>query len=194
MSNIPTPLRFASDLAAVAKNQHDEFHLIDENDEPLSTQIEKYWDAIPAAFSSVEVPWSAAFISFCVREAGAKEDEFEFAAAHAKFVYHAINHPAAFKGVSISQDSVRVGDIIQNNRLGNAFDFACAKSHDSYFSHSAIVIARGEDHLGKFALTVGGNESDSIRRVRVKLNDDGTIKQRSTSKYICLLKNIKRDS
>ena len=98
---------------------------------------------------------------------------------------------AAFRGVEIAADSARVGDIIQNNRGGTSNDFAFAKANANYPSHSAIVVARGEDHLGKFALTVGGNESNSIRRVRVQLNDDGSVRQRATNAYICILKNQK---
>lgn len=191
MPELPAPSEFAKKVATVAREQHDEFHMIDENDEPLSSQIKKYWQAVGQPFPGVEVPWSAVFISFCVKSAGATAAEFEFAAAHSVFVHKAINHPGAFRGVKIDAESVRVGDIIQNNRGGSHHDFEFAKTHPTYISHSAIVVARGEDHRGKFALTIGGNESDSIRRVRVQLDDDGTIRQRVNSPFICLLKNVK---
>ena len=191
MPELPDPSDYAKELASVAKEQHDLFHLIDENDEPLSSQIKKYWQAVGQPFESVETPWSAVFISFCVKKAGATAAEFEFAAQHSVFVHHAINHPAAFRGVDITAAAVRVGDIIQNNRGNTSHDFPFAKTHPNYSSHSAIVVARGEDHRGKFALTIGGNERDSIRRVRVQLNADGTIRQRATNPFICLLKNEK---
>jgi len=44
-----------------------------------------------------------------------------------------------------------VGDIIQNNREGNRFDFAFARANPNYISHSAIVIEVGEDTQGRFA-------------------------------------------
>lgn len=191
MPELPAPSDFAKLVATTAREQHDQFHLIDENDEPLSSQIKKYWQAVGQPFPGVEVPWSAVFVSFCVKKAGATDDEFEFAAAHSIFVHKAINNPAAYRGVKISAASVRVGDIIQNNRGGTSHDFEFAKTHPTYTSHSAVVVARGEDHLGKFALTIGGNESDSVRRVRVALKDDGTIRQRTGNPFICLLKNEK---
>lgn len=191
MPELPAPSDFAKLVATTAREQHDQFHLIDENDEPLSSQIKKYWQAVGQPFPGVEVPWSAVFVSFCVKKAGATDDEFEFVAAHSIFVHKAINHPGAYRGVKISAASVRVGDIIQNNRGGTSHDFEFAKTHPTYTSHSAIVVARGEDHLGKFALTIGGNESDSVRRVRVALKDDGTIRQRTGNPFICLLKNEK---
>jgi hypothetical protein len=191
MPDVPVPSPFASNVASVALAQHDAFHLIDESDEPLTSQIAEYWQAVGQTFPGVSTAWSAVFISFCVKTAGATSNEFEFSAAHAKFVHDAINNPRAFRGFKITEQAVHVGDIIQNNRGGNAFDFTFAKNNDGYFSHSAIVISRGVDANGKFAITVGGNESDSIRRKRVQLNDDGTIRQRTDNSYICLLKNQK---
>ena len=54
-----------------------------------------------------------------------------------------------------------------------------------------IVVETGHDSTGRFAVTVGGNESDSIRRKRVALNDDGLIIQRVNSPYICVIQNLK---
>ena len=191
MPELPPPSEFAMKVATAARGQHDAFHLIDENDEPLRSQIRRYWQAVGQPFPGVETPWSAVFVSFCVEQAGAAPDEFALSSQHSVFVFRAINHPAAFRGVPVDEDAVRVGDIIQNNRGGTRHDFAFAKAHSDYPSHSAIVVARGEDHLGKFALTIGGNESDSIRRARVQLQDDGAIRQRASNPFICLLKNLK---
>ena len=84
-----------------------------------------------------------------------------------------------------------IGDIIHNNRDGNTHNFAFAASHDDYPSHSAIVVETGHDHSGRFAVTIGGNESDSIRRKRVALDDDGLIIQRANSPFICVIQNLK---
>ncbi len=182
---------FAQNLATIARDQHDRFHLVDENDEPLSSQIRHYWETLEFPFPGVETAWSAVFVSFCVKKAGATASEFEFAAAHSVFVHEAIHNPSAFRGCDIDEAAVRVGDIVHNNRNGTRHDFAFARANRNYFSHSAIVVMRGEDASGKFALTIGGNESDSIRRSRVRLNDDGTIAQRATNPYISLLKCLK---
>ncbi len=191
MPQIPLPSAFASKLAGIAQDQYQRFHLIDESHEPLRSQIEQYWNDLPDDFPGVVTPWSAVFISYCVRHAGATSAEFKFAAAHSVFVHEAIVHPCAFKGVALPSDSVRVGDILQNNRSGNNFDFAYASTHSEYESHSAIIVARGEDHLGKYAMAVGGNESNSVRMNRIQLNDDGSVRQRTNSPFICLLKNRK---
>lgn len=190
MPELPPATPFASALAGRAKDQHARFSGTDEGDEPLRSQIRKYWTDLNLAFPGVEVPWSAVFVSHCVFKADPNA-EFEFSPQHSQFVHDAINNPRAFRGVPIDAASIRVGDILQNNRGGTNHDFEFAKKHGNYASHSAIVIARGEDDRGKFAHTVGGNESDTIRRVRVQLNDDGTVRQKNANKYIALLKNMR---
>jgi hypothetical protein len=49
----------------------------------------------------------------------------------------------------------------------------------------------GQDSAGGFALTVGGNESDSVRRTVVRLEPNGRIRQRNLNPYISLLRNVK---
>ncbi|MDQ3815770.1 MAG: DUF2272 domain-containing protein [Armatimonadota bacterium] len=193
MPEPPAPSEFAKKLAEIAKAERAMFGGGDEGDEPLKSRIKTYWETLGLDFPGVEEPWSAVFVSFCVKKAGATAAEFKFHPLHAVFVHEAINNPGAFKGVRISERAVNVGDIIHNNRgmPPTNFDFNHAKNHDDYPSHSAIVVARGVDENGKFALTIGGNELDSIRRKRVQLKADGSIKQKSPNPYISLLKNRK---
>lgn len=176
---------FAKAVAAAALGQLSEVHGRDEG--AIESLIRKYWDAVGGGFESVEVAWSAVFISFCVRKAGATSGEFKFSAAHSVFVNDAINHQdRAYLGVPLNQHAPRVGDIIQNNRTAAHHDFEFAKTHTQYESHSAIVVEKGEDHLGKFVTTVGGNEGDSVRKKRVPLNPDGTVNNASR-RFICVL-------
>jgi len=178
---------FTDSLCEVTLSLWTPLHGIDENNEPLRSQIEDFWTELGFSFPGVETPWSAVFVSYCVKKAGAIAGEFEFAAAHSVFVHKAINHPAAFEGLPIGGNAVSVGDIIQNNRGGTHHTFAFAKVHSAYASHSAIVVSCGEDANGKFAVTIGGNEGDSIRKKIVRLNEDGSIQQ-GPPFYIALLK------
>ena len=187
---------FAKGLAAIAQEQHDMFHMMDEADTELCRQIKKYWTDLNLGFEScVTVAWSAVFVSWCVKKAGATSAEFKFSAAHSVFVNQAIknalNGDGVFHGVDISTDVPAVGDIIQNNRNGSTHDFDFARTHKNYQSHSAIVVEAGQDAAGGFALTIGGNEGNSIRRTVVRLKADGTIKQRTQNPFICLVKTLK---
>src|ERR1051326_478136 len=110
-TELPPPSPFAKRLAEIAVNQFDRFHLVDESHEPLRSQIVKYWQDVGEPFPGVEVAWSAVFISFCVKEAGATPGEFAFSPQHSVFVFRAINDPGAFRGFKLSEESVRVGDI-----------------------------------------------------------------------------------
>lgn len=85
--------------------------------------------------SCVTVPWSAVFVSWCMKHAGASVSEFKFSAAHSAFV--------------------------------------------------------GEDAAGRFALTIGGNEGNSIRRTIVRLTPEGFIKQRANNPFTSVVKNLK---
>ncbi|HEX8319711.1 DUF2272 domain-containing protein [Longimicrobium sp.] len=191
---LPTP--FARKLAAVAGDQHSKFHMVNEADPQLCKQIRRYWTELNLGFTSCSsVPWSAVFVSWCVKQAGASATEFKFASAHSVFVHQAIQNALAnkgvFHGVEITMHPPQVGDIIQNNRGGATHDYTFAKKHANYTSHSAIVVETGSDALGRYALTIGGNESDSIRRTVVRLTKDGFIKQRNANPFICVIKNLR---
>lgn len=189
------PTKFALKLASIAEDLHAKFHLIDENDPPLSKEIPRFFKDAGQTFESVEVPWSAVFVSACVKRAGATKDEFRFAEAHSVFVHQAIKNADAetgvFRGRDIAAHAPQIGDIIQNNRGGTKFNFAHARKESSYQSHSAIVVETGTDSQGRFALTIGGNEGDSIRRALVRLDSKGLIKQRATNPFICVIENLK---
>lgn len=193
---MPTPSTFAKRLATVAQDQHNKFQFTNEADPTLCKQIKKWTQDIGFSFTScTKVAWSAVFVSWCVKQAGATSSEFKFAMAHSVFVNQAIknalNGTGVFQGFDISVQKPAVGDIIQNNRRNHSFDFAFARTHTQYESHSVIVIEIGQDNQGGFAFCIGGNESDSVRRSVVRLNSQGFIQQRTGSPFICLIKDLK---
>lgn len=189
---IPDPSDFAKQLASLAKGEYALYGGLNEDVSPLLDRIQAYYRYL--GFNYRDEAWSAVFVSFCVKSAGATRSEFTFSRSHAQFVYDCINkknRAPAFEAFRLPERAVNVGDIIQNNRGGDSYDFDYAANHAGYSSHSAIVIARGVDDVGKFATTIGGNELDSVRRKRVSLNDDGSVRQKSRNPYICLLKCVK---
>ena len=190
------PSAFAKRLSTIAQEQHARFQFVNEADPALCRQIEKWTTDRGSSFSScTKVPWSAVFVSWCVRQAGASPAEFRFSAAHSVFVHAAIKNAVAnvgvFHGLPFEAHAPGVGDIVQHNRGGNSFDFEFARTHKNYVSHSMIVIEVGEDNLGRFAFCIGGNESDSIRRSVVRLKADGTIKPRPANAFISVIQTLK---
>ncbi|MDQ3804071.1 MAG: DUF2272 domain-containing protein [Acidobacteriota bacterium] len=193
---MPTPTPFAKKVASVAQAQHTKFQFTNEADSALCNQIKKWTQDIGFGFTScTKVPWSAVFVSWCFKQAGATKAEFKFAMAHSVFVHQAIqnalNGVGVFQGFDITAQAPAVGDIIQHNRGGTKRDFAFARKNANYTSHSIIVIETGQDSQGRFAFCIGGNESDSVRRTTVRLNTQGFIKQRTENPFICVVKNLK---
>ncbi|MBV9109336.1 MAG: DUF2272 domain-containing protein, partial [Gemmatimonadetes bacterium] len=96
-----------------------------------------------------------------------------------------------FRAQRIEEAAPALGDVIQNNRGGQNITYDFAEKHSAYLSHSAIVVDFDEADGTRFAVTVGGNESDSIRRKRIPLHADGKIVQRQVNPFICVIKNGK---
>lgn len=186
---------FAKRLADSAVKQYDLYRFDSEDDPSLKAQIKRYWTFLSLTFPGVSTPWSAVFVSWNVKTAGATAAEFSFSPRHSVFVKDAIANfkstSGVFWGQPIASYAPKVGDIIQNNRNGNEFTYGYAESHSSYESHTAIVVEVGVDSNGGYALTIGGNESDSVRRKIVRLKPSGLIKQRTTNPYICVIENRK---
>jgi hypothetical protein len=173
------PTAFQKKLATVAQEQFEAYRLLRENQQPLARQIRRYWQQLGFKFPGVTVPWSAVFVSWCVKQAGATARQFRFAAAHARFVHAAITNAKLGTGVFLGREpgayAPKVGDILQNNRGDNEFDFAFAAKHKAYESHSAIVMEVGSDNQGRYLRTIGGNEGDTVGLREVRLNANGLV-------------------
>lgn len=170
---------FQKALATVAQQQHAKYHLYRENQPPLDKQVARYWTDLGFAFQNVGVAWSAVFVSWCVREAGATAKQFHFAEAHSQFVHWGIANAAsgtgAFRGHDVTAYAPKLGDILHNNRSGHSYDFAFAAANKSYESHSAIVFEVGSDNKGRYLRTIGGNEGDSVGLKEVRLSPAGKV-------------------
>lgn len=184
---------FARKLASTAQNQYNRYHLLREQEEPLASKIKDYWAGI-SAFPGVDAPWSAVFVSWCVRQAGATSAEFLFASGHSRFVYAGIQNQirgiGVFRGHEVSKYVPKVGDILHNNRSGNNFNYAYAKANKKYESHSAIIFEVGVDTKGKYLRTIGGNESDSVGMKEVRLDGKGVVRN-PNGLYISIIENLK---
>lgn len=184
---------FAKRLAATATEQYSRYGLLREQQSPLCEQIRAYWDGI-AKFPGVSTAWSAVFISWCVRHAGATSAEFEFAQAHSRFVHTAIQNEltgiGVFRGHPVNDYAPKVGDILHNNRSGHTFTYDFARTNSKYESHSAIVVEVGIDPQGRYLRTIGGNESDSVGLKEVRLHPTGKVRNKD-GLYISVIENLK---
>jgi len=186
---------YVQSLVSTATEQYNTYKDNVETDTELTAQIKVYWTNLGLPFPGVGTAWSAVFVSWCVKHAGATSAEFEFSDAHSVFVFRAIHNRNAgngvFRGYNFNEIAPELGDILQNNRNGNQYNYAYAGTHDSYFSHSAIIVDKGVDATGPYVTTIGGNESNSIRTKRISLDANEMIAQRVDSPFICLIKDLK---
>lgn len=190
---MPNPTPFQKKLSTTAVREFEKFRLFRENQDPLMSRIEQYWKDLGFKFESVGVAWSAVFVSWCVKQAGATGQQFKFSALHSQFVKRAISNAQAgiglFHGRRLSEYAPKTGDILQNNRAENHFDFDFASTHSSYKSHSAVIVEVGIDNAGKYLRTVGGNEADSVGLKEVRLDSQGRVKNPS-GLYICAIETL----
>jgi len=186
---------FESKLTDIASSEFQKFGGRIETDPLLAGRIKDYWTGLGLKFPGVATPWSAVFVSWCVKNAGATKNEFRFSAQHSVFVKAAIDNSmtnsGVFRGVRFDEVMPAIGDIIQWNRGGGKIDFATAASSHNYASHSAIVIVVGQDNSGRFVMTIGGNEADMIGRTRIPLNDAGLIIQSKKTPFISIIQTLK---
>jgi hypothetical protein len=186
-------------VVAVAKHEFDQFHGIDEGDQPLRRHIADYYEAAGGSRNldptSNDNPWSAAFVSFCMKQVGATAAQFKFSMAHSVYIHAAIANAVAgtgvFRGHRITEHAPKLGDLIHHNRNGGTFDFDFARTHPFYNSHSAIVIDFETRHGVRHAITVGGNESNTVGKKAFPLRPDGLLDQSALGvKLISVVENL----
>ena len=185
----PFQLRFAR----TAQQQYEKYYLMREGQSPLKEQIRKYWTDLGLSFPGVSTAWSAVFVSWCAKQAGASSTDFPFSPRHSSFIHRFIknrkNGVGVFRAHPIADYSPKVGDILQNNRNGNAFTYAFAEANSQYESHTAIVMEVGTDARGRYLRTVGGNESDSVGMKEVRLSSKGRVLG-SAGLYISIVETL----
>ncbi len=199
---------FAQRLASVALGEHNSFQNVLETDPRLRSRIyDTYLKQLKAADPNDPIgwnmpsditawPWSAAFVSWCALAAGATRTEFDFSVRHAMYIKRMIANADSGSGVfrakPITARAPAIGDLIAANR-GGAVTYDQARTLESYNSHTAIVVELIQRLGKKYAVTVGGNERDAIRKTEVELTPAGLVKQRSSDSYICVVENLKQD-
>lgn len=151
---------------------------IQEGDSRIRKVLEDYWrtgvkwlPTEPSWWKSV--PWSAAFISWIMRKAGAGS-AFKYSAAHAVYTAEAKNNRLAgssnpFKAYRISEVAPQPGDLVCKSRAGSGATYDNIRS--GMATHCDIVTAAQPGRL----TTIGGNVSNSVSRTYVDTDGSGRI-------------------
>jgi hypothetical protein len=140
---------------------------------PYVDYVNDYWRAVgkPTFNGNTPIAWSAAFISFCFKEAGAGKS-FPYDAGHAGYCSSIVRSPDVYPNLAVLDSAstiVEVGDVVLAARSGDG----CGKppkTHDEamklfrkggfFCSHADIVVGVRD---GEFD-AVGGNIANSVTR------------------------------
>lgn len=124
---------------------------------------------------SVDIAWSAAFISYCMQIAGVGT-EFPYSSGHTTWIVKSIRNgnankmSAAIFGYRPVEMMLALGDLVGRGRGDDAnvgYHQAVAKAW--FTSHTDIVVAR------KKFFTIGGNVGQSLGKKEFTLDADGMI-------------------
>jgi Uncharacterized protein conserved in bacteria (DUF2272)/Fungal chitosanase of glycosyl hydrolase group 75 len=196
---------FGKKIQEIASQELKSFDGHKENEEGFWQKIVKYWKEGVGRFdvdTSSEVssnmnPWSAAFVSYVMKKAGAK-DSFPYSSAHYTYITHAIrnkkdeNLNAPFVGYKITEYSPQIGDLVCAPRsrdtdsvnYDNALTYLNSSGEKFFSSHCDIVVAIGNNMID----VIGGNVSNSVTK-SVLNTDKGKLLINSGRKWITVIKN-----
>lgn len=149
-----------------------------ENVAPFFQRVGDFWHSIGINLDgrNRDQPWSAAFMSFIVRQAGYAD--FKFSDSHDKYILDAKakrlsnNTNAPFWLFRLNEHKPQLGDLVCMWRINRrTFD-----DLPSDFSAHTDVVVEIDDHTIK---TLGGNVSQSVSQKTFALKSDGFLKAES---------------
>lgn len=120
------------------------------------------------------VPWSAAFISWSMRQAGA-ENRFRYSTQHSVYISQAIRDHlnsrtnAGYWGWRLNEQSPSIGDLVCWARQdGVDFD---NQNDGNYKGHCDIVVQKSDG----LVFVIGGNVGDSVTKRPLRLTQGGLL-------------------
>ncbi|PXF48617.1 hypothetical protein BWQ96_01469 [Gracilariopsis chorda] len=164
---------FAADIVSTTNAEYNTYGNLHECFSPtMARRVGDYWDELGLNLDGCDrnVPWSAAFISYMVREAGGGTN-FRYSSAHRDYIHDAFaGGRGLYNSVSnIDSSTVRTGDLACSGRgrIGSwdYSDFLTwynngGTSHDTIPTHCDIVVAVS----GSTITVIGGNVSQRVTR------------------------------
>jgi len=159
-----------------------------EGDSSVYENLKKYWqegaDMFWTKTKMINEAWSAAFISYVMKKAGAG-DNFKYSPSHSVYIRDAIKNRKEendnpFKGYRPEEVKVVKGDLVCYPRQkGVGYDTTGA-----YASHCDLVVDVQKD----VAIAVGGNVSNSVSKTEYSLDSHGKVNE---DKVFVVIKNKK---
>ncbi|MES2197365.1 MAG: DUF2272 domain-containing protein [Pseudomonadota bacterium] len=153
-----------------------------ETQQPLSSRVLEYFKLVgrPDITDPAAEPWSAAYISFVMKNAGASPTQFPISPSHSLYILTALANRVANRMdaplVYFDRNEIapEIGDLIGFSRTAevrNRADLERMLPGKFFPSHTNLVV---DVSPGKIK-AIGGNLSQSIRTVTVKTDTNGRM-------------------
>jgi len=167
---------------------------IKEGSQDTIQRLRDYWEKGAGAKYNdnhyINQPWSAVFISYIMRKAGAGND-FKYAQSHSQYIAQAVknkkeNNSKKFKAYKPNEVQVKVGDLVCYPRQSGV----TYESSAGYKSHCDLIT----NIKGNIATGIGGNVSNSVSKKQYALKDGKIDKSKDTKDYggiFTVIKNLK---
>ena len=179
------PTSFKTELVRLARGESESLPGLCRGDRELEDRIESYGRSIGIVdVASFRQHYSAAFISWCMRKAGAAEVEFPWRLSHWEYTQFALQNAEHERGMvrarRIEVYAPQPGDIVHVNRDDGKVNFDRIRA-GGYPSESGIVI----DIAPGKALIVMGNQEPcgNIGTEELVLTDAGLLAQRARNPF-----------
>lgn len=177
---------------------------------PYRRRVGDYWLSIPSGQynvlvrdfaksygkldGSVDLAWSAAFISYCMQAAGAGK-QFPYDSGHQKWITLSIGNRLANKlsaplvGYEIDEFPLAVGDLIGAARAEHKnLTYDKVLTAGWFKSHSDVIVEI--DKARKRAYVIGGNVGQSVSRVEVQIDGQGRLADTTRNWIVHIRNNI----
>ena len=171
-------------------------HWEDDGD-PWSSRVNWYWRSVGKAgldgFDCKE-PWSAAFISWVMQQAGLSRGQFPGSDAHWNYINYFVGRSGepngAFASHAISEYPPKPGDLICATRGSHGFipvygedPAAVLRGHSKL--HCDIVVEK----RGITLQSIGGNVRNSVSKTQLALGPNGLLKPSERRPWFVVLEN-----
>jgi hypothetical protein len=184
---------FKAELVRVAWHEHETLGALWRGDQALEERILFYCHEVGiSAIPDVKAHYSAVFISWCMRAAGASKTDFPPTAGHWVYASQALRNAEHEKGLfrarRVESYAPKVGDVIHVNRDDGKVDYDRV-GHGQYNSESGIVV---DIRPGEALIVMGNQEpAGTVGTEKLALADSGLLVQRTSNPFICVIEVLK---
>lgn len=168
----------------------------EDDGDPWTGRVGLYWSAVGKSQldgNDCKEPWSAAFISWIMRQAGLDSWQFPPADAHWHYVRHFVSRAgspdAAFASHRVAEYSPQAGDLICATRGSHGFIPVYQDPGAVLGDHTKLHCDLVMERQGNTLAAIGGNVRNSVSKTWYPLDAQGHLKPTERRPWFVVLEN-----